>query len=134
MTIGAPRVPRGMGPGNRRAGGHTEPPGPFFVAGARNDPQGRCAMLAPPGHRVATPSRDDVTEDALFCGRLTLMQPARGAGYRTNVDAILLGAFAAAEHRRVKTAVDLGAGVGAVGLTLLYFDVAEKVVFIEKDP
>ncbi len=72
----------------------------------------------------------NVTRDALFGGRLTLFQPARGAGYRTNVDAILLAAFAAAD-RKVRLAVDLGAGVGAVGLTLFFLRAAERVVFVE---
>jgi tRNA1Val (adenine37-N6)-methyltransferase len=72
-----------------------------------------------------------VTKDALFRGRLTVWQPAHGTGYRTNVDAILLASFAAASKAR--TAVDLGAGVGAVGLTLLSFDAAERVTFVEKD-
>jgi tRNA1Val (adenine37-N6)-methyltransferase len=72
-----------------------------------------------------------VTKDALFEGRLTVWQPAHGTGYRTNVDAILLATFAAAGKAR--TAVDLGAGVGAVGLTLLSSDAAGRVTFVEKD-
>jgi tRNA1Val (adenine37-N6)-methyltransferase len=73
-----------------------------------------------------------VTKDALFGGQVVLWQPAKGAGYRANVDAILLGAFAGAT--RARRAVDLGAGVGAVGLTLLYLGAAEHVTFLEKDP
>src|SRR5262249_14264343 len=65
---------------------------------------------------------DKVTKDALFRGRLTLWQPAKGAGYRANVDAILLAAFAGAG--KVRAAVDLGAGAGAVGLTLLFLGAA----------
>ncbi len=91
-------------------------------------------MLAPPDQRRTSRLRDGVTEDSLFGGRLTLLQPARGAGYRTNVDALLRGAFAAEGGRRVKTAVDLGAGVGAVGLSLLFLGVADRVEFLEKDP
>jgi tRNA1Val (adenine37-N6)-methyltransferase len=72
-----------------------------------------------------------VTKDSLFRGRLTLWQPARGAGYRANVDAILLAAFAGAS--KVRAAVDLGAGAGAVGLTLLFLGAAEHVTFLEKD-
>lgn len=56
----------------------------------------------------------DVTEDALLGGRVRLLQPARG--YRVAVDAVLLAAAVeAAEGERV---LDLGAGVGAVGLCL----------------
>ncbi|MBX9944542.1 MAG: methyltransferase [Reyranella sp.] len=54
------------------------------------------------------------TEDALLGGRVRLLQPARG--YRVAVDAVLLAAaVAAAAGDRV---LDLGAGVGAVGLCL----------------
>jgi len=74
-----------------------------------------------------------ISEDALFGGRVRLFQPARGFGYRANVDAILLGAFAA-QGRRVRLAVDLGSGVGAIGLTLLHLGAAERVEFIERDP
>jgi tRNA1Val (adenine37-N6)-methyltransferase len=73
-----------------------------------------------------------VTRDAFFGGRITLLQPAHGTGYRTNVDAILLGVFAAG-GRSVRMAIDLGAGVGPVGLTLLFLDAAKRVEFVEKD-
>ncbi len=72
------------------------------------------------------------THDALFGGRVALHQPLRGEGYRTNIDALLLAAFASA-GRRAKVAFDLGAGSGAVGLSLLYWGTAEHVVFVEVD-
>lgn len=70
---------------------------------------------------VATRCRDMIstmetalTEDALLGGRVRLLQPARG--YRVAVDAVLLAAAAdAAPAARI---LDLGAGVGAVGLCL----------------
>jgi tRNA1Val (adenine37-N6)-methyltransferase len=74
-----------------------------------------------------------VDEDALFEGRLKLYQPARGFGYRTNVDALLLAAFACRGKRAARLVVDLGAGVGALGLSLLHFRAARRVEFIEKD-
>jgi tRNA1Val (adenine37-N6)-methyltransferase len=83
-----------------------------------------------------TPATEGVprTRDTLFGGRVVLFQPARGAGYRTNVDALLLAWFAlASTPRPVATAYDLGAGVGAVGLALLRFGAAERVVFVEID-
>jgi tRNA1(Val) A37 N6-methylase TrmN6 len=54
------------------------------------------------------------TENALLGGRVRLLQPSRG--YRVAVDAVLLAAAidATAEER----VLDLGAGVGAVGLCL----------------
>ncbi len=55
-----------------------------------------------------------VTEDALLGGRLRLLQPARG--YRVAVDAVLLAA--AADAGLDARILDLGAGVGAVGLCL----------------
>ena len=84
----------------------------------------------------------EATRDALFEGRVVLLQPRRGAGYRTNVDALLLAAFAArsgaamaagvaAPARPARVAYDLGAGVGAVGLTLLQLQAAHRVVFVE---
>ena len=55
-----------------------------------------------------------LTEDALLGGRVRLLQPPRG--YRVAVDAVLLAAAVdAAAGERV---LDLGAGVGAVGLCL----------------
>jgi tRNA1Val (adenine37-N6)-methyltransferase len=79
----------------------------------------------------------DVTQDALFGGTLSLRQPARRVGYRVNVDAILLAAFAARvlddgpAKRRARHAVDLGAGVGAVALTLLHLSAAAGVTMVE---
>ncbi|MGH7269551.1 MAG: methyltransferase, partial [Polyangiaceae bacterium] len=72
------------------------------------------------------------SQDALFGGRVILFQPARGMGYRTNVDALLLAWFAASS-RPAPTAFDLGAGVGAVGLSLLRLGAATRVVFVEID-
>ena len=54
------------------------------------------------------------TEDALLGGRVRLLQPSRG--YRVAVDAVLLAAAVAA--RPGERVLDLGAGVGAVGLCL----------------
>jgi tRNA1Val (adenine37-N6)-methyltransferase len=90
---------------------------------------------------VATVERSSTTRDALFGGRVVLFQPARGAGYRVNVDAILLAGFAArvldggaSPTRRARRAIDLGSGVGAVGLSLLHFDAAAHVTMVEIDP
>jgi tRNA1(Val) A37 N6-methylase TrmN6 len=64
---------------------------------------------------------------------VTLRQPARGEGYRANIDALLLAAFAS-DGKRAKLAIDLGAGAGAVALSLLFWDAAERVVLVEVDP
>ncbi len=74
------------------------------------------------------------TRDTLFGGDLVLHQPAKKTGYRVNVDALLLAGFAhASRPRRVRRAVDLGSGVGAVGLSLLHLDAVEQVTFVEID-
>jgi tRNA1Val (adenine37-N6)-methyltransferase len=75
--------------------------------------------------------RRALTEDALFDGALRLLQPAEG--YRVNVDALLLAAFAA-RGRVARLAVDLGSGVGAVGLSLLHVGAAKSVAFVEREP
>jgi tRNA1(Val) A37 N6-methylase TrmN6 len=55
-----------------------------------------------------------LTEDALLGGRVRLLQPRRG--YRVAVDAVLLAA--AIDPMPGDRVLDLGAGVGAVGLCL----------------
>jgi tRNA1(Val) A37 N6-methylase TrmN6 len=55
-----------------------------------------------------------LTEDALLGGRLRLLQPRRG--YRVAVDAVLLAA--AVHPASGERVLDLGAGVGSVGLCL----------------
>lgn len=73
---------------------------------------------------------DGVTRDSLLSGAVTFLQPARG--YRVNVDAILLAAFAA-KDRRFARGVDLGAGVGAVSLVLAHLGAARRVDLVEQD-
>ncbi len=57
---------------------------------------------------------DGLSRDVWLGGRLTLVQPRNG--HRVGSDAALLAAAADAAHGRV---VDVGAGVGAVGLALI---------------
>lgn len=66
------------------------------------------------------------TVDAL--GALSLEQPARG--YRFNADALLVVEFAGACRG---TLFDLGAGVGAIGLSMLARGIARQAVLIERD-
>lgn len=74
------------------------------------------------------------TRDTIFGGHVVLHQPAKKTGYRVNIDALLLAAFAQGWRRsRARRAIDLGAGVGAVGLSLLHLDAAERVTFVEID-
>jgi tRNA1(Val) A37 N6-methylase TrmN6 len=71
-----------------------------------------------------------LTEDALLDGRVRLLQPARG--YRVAVDAVLLAA--AAEAAAGDRVLDLGAGVGAVGLCLAARVPRCSIVGIELQP
>ncbi len=83
--------------------------------------------------RLETATDVETTRDALHAGRVVLVQPARGHGYRANVDALHLAAFAGGRGT-VRHAWDLGAGVGAVGLSLLFQGSASRVTFVERDP
>jgi tRNA1(Val) A37 N6-methylase TrmN6 len=71
-----------------------------------------------------------LTEDTLLGGRVRLLQPARG--YRVAVDAVLLAAAVGASAG--ERALDLGAGVGAVGLCLAARVPGCSVVGIELQP
>ncbi len=73
----------------------------------------------------------ETTTDALFGGAVVLRQPRRG--YRVNVDALLLAAFAV-ETRTYRLAVDLGAGVGAVALALGFSGSVKRLVLLEREP
>jgi tRNA1Val (adenine37-N6)-methyltransferase len=68
--------------------------------------------------------------DSLLRGRLPLAQPKHG--YRTNVDALWLSAFARRE-RPARHVLDLGAGVGAVGLSLLVVQGALAATLLDID-
>ena len=69
------------------------------------------------------------SDDALLGGRLILRQPARG--HRVGTDAILLAAAAPAAE--VSHLVDVGAGVGAVGLALLGRLAGARADLVERD-
>ena len=70
------------------------------------------------------------TEDTLLGGRVRLLQPRRG--YRVAVDAVLLAA--ATEAASGDSILDLGAGVGAVGLCLAIRVPDCRVTGIELQP
>jgi tRNA1(Val) A37 N6-methylase TrmN6 len=71
-----------------------------------------------------------LTEDTLLGGKVRLLQPRRG--YRVAVDAVLLAATVdAGAGERV---LDLGAGVGAVGLCIAARQPDCRVVGIELQP
>jgi tRNA1(Val) A37 N6-methylase TrmN6 len=72
----------------------------------------------------------EVTEDALLGGKLRLKQP-RG-GHRVGHDAILLAA--ACPARAGERVLDLGAGVGAAGLSLALRVEGTEIALVEVDP
>jgi tRNA1(Val) A37 N6-methylase TrmN6 len=73
---------------------------------------------------------DGLTEDLWLGGRLTLVQPKRG--HRVGTDAALL--VAAAGDARQGRIVDVGAGVGAVGLALAKRSALASADLVEIDP
>jgi tRNA1Val (adenine37-N6)-methyltransferase len=75
------------------------------------------------------PPAAPTTIDTLLGGKLRLLQPR--SGYRVNIDSVLLVRFAGA--RRVERVVDLGAGVGALGLLALQLGIARRALLIEAD-
>ena len=70
-----------------------------------------------------------VTEDALLNGRLRLTQPAKG--HRAGTDAVLLAAAAPHTDGLI---IDVGAGVGTVGLMLALRNAPARAVLLERDP
>jgi tRNA1(Val) A37 N6-methylase TrmN6 len=73
---------------------------------------------------------DGLTEDRWLDGRLLLLQPKRG--HRVGTDAALL--VAAAGDARQGRIVDVGAGIGAVGLALAGRNPLASVDLVEIDP
>ncbi len=72
----------------------------------------------------------DAEPDRLFGGRLKLLQTA--GGHRVGTDAVLLAAAASSLAKGL--VVDLGAGVGAVGLRLAQRSPGVSVALVENDP
>lgn len=71
-------------------------------------------------------TRPEVTVDGFLGGRLRLRQPGRG--YRAGADAVLLAAAAGGAK-----ILDVGAGVGPVGLCLAWRCLDAEVTLLERD-
>jgi tRNA1Val (adenine37-N6)-methyltransferase len=76
------------------------------------------------------PTSEGFTRDAIYRGRLTVMQPS--SGYRFALDALLLADFA--RVRSGQRIVDLGAGVGVVALALAVRMERGRVMAVEIQP
>ena len=88
-------------------------------------------MFEPPPPLVETlANADGLSEDRWLGGRLTLLQPRRG--HRVGTDAALL--VAAAGDAGQGRIVDVGAGIGAVGLALAKLSPLVSVDLVEIDP
>jgi tRNA1(Val) A37 N6-methylase TrmN6 len=86
-------------------------------------------MPDPSAHLGSAATADGLTENRWLGGRLVLLQPKRG--HRVGTDAALLVAAADARQGRI---VDVGAGVGAVGLALAQRSAEASVDLVEVDP
>ncbi len=87
-------------------------------------------MPDPSAELESAATADGLTEDRWLGGRLMLIQPKRG--HRVGTDAALL--VAAAGDARQGRIVDVGAGVGAVGLALAQRNPLTSVDLVEVDP
>jgi tRNA1(Val) A37 N6-methylase TrmN6 len=73
-----------------------------------------------------------VTDDAFLGGALRILQPKDG--YRAGIDAVLLAASAGAKAGRGERVLDVGAGVGVVGLAVARRIADAEVALVERDP
>jgi len=72
------------------------------------------------------------TEDAFLGGSLRVLQPV--AGYRAGLDAVLLAAAAPLRVGCREQVLDVGAGVGVVGLSVARRAGDARVILIEREP
>jgi tRNA1(Val) A37 N6-methylase TrmN6 len=86
-------------------------------------------MLDPSAELQSGAIAGGLTEDQWLGGRLLLLQPRRG--HRVGTDAALLVAAAGSPEGRI---VDVGAGVGAVGLALAQRNPLASVDLVEINP
>jgi tRNA1(Val) A37 N6-methylase TrmN6 len=73
-----------------------------------------------------------VSADAFLGGEIIAYQPRRG--YRAGIDAVLLAASVPSPPGRVRDVLDLGAGVGVVGLCVARRLVHTNVTLLEREP
>jgi len=78
----------------------------------------------------ATSALGEIAEDRLLDGRLLLRQPRKG--HRAGSDAILLAA--ALPELGGGTLLDIGSGVGTIGLTAALLQPGLRIALLERDP
>jgi tRNA1(Val) A37 N6-methylase TrmN6 len=74
---------------------------------------------------------DGLTDDAFLGGSLRILQPKEG--YRAGIDAVLLAAAAPIRAGRKERVLDVGAGVGVVGLSLAHRMPRADVTLVERE-
>jgi FkbM family methyltransferase len=74
----------------------------------------------------------DTSEDAFLGGKLILQQPK--SGYRAGLDAVFLAACVPIANGMPMTVLDVGAGVGTVGLCVAVRCAQADVTLLERDP
>jgi tRNA1(Val) A37 N6-methylase TrmN6 len=79
---------------------------------------------------AATPRA--LTDDAFLEGKLRILQPK--GGYRAGIDAVLLAAAAPVRMSRKERVLDVGAGVGVVGLAVAQRMPRARVTLVEREP
>lgn len=78
---------------------------------------------------AATPPA--LTDDAFLGGALRILQPREG--YRAGIDAVLLAAAAPVRASRKERVLDVGAGVGVVGLAVAHRMPRANVTLVERE-
>lgn len=78
------------------------------------------------------PPTAELSDDAFLGGRLQLLQPRHG--YRAGIDAVLLAAAVEATDVATANLLDLGAGVGTVGLCAARRISTLRVTLMEREP
>lgn len=73
----------------------------------------------------------ETTDDAFLGGALSILQPR--AGYRAGIDAVLLAAAAPLRASRKERVLDVGAGVGVVGLAVARRNPRAVVTLVERE-
>jgi tRNA1(Val) A37 N6-methylase TrmN6 len=73
-----------------------------------------------------------VSEDAFLGGALRVLQPV--GGYRAGIDAVLLAAAAPVNAAAAERVLDLGAGVGVVGLCIAARVSETRITLLEFEP